>query len=49
MMCSKRINRYEVISPTGYNVLGYIWARDINHAFRQAAERYNCKFLLWGA
>ena len=43
-----KLRKFEVVSKFG-NVLGYIRARDIDHAYTQAAQRYRVPFAIIGA
>lgn len=44
-----KVKRYEVISPAGYNVLGYVWERSLDRAYARAARQYNCAFAVIGS
>ena len=44
-----KLKRYQVISPAGYNLLGYVWERSLDRAYSLAARQYNCAFAVLGA
>jgi hypothetical protein len=47
-MKANKVHKYEVISANRYNVLGYVYARDIAHAWSQAYARYTCAVVVVG-
>lgn len=41
MKTPRNTKRFEVRHPVHGNLLGYVQARDIDHAYDQAAQRYH--------